>query len=389
MCRSAALRRLQHITIGGLRISEGVVVHSFGSCDAATPTITLHSPQFWKKLILGGRLAVEEAYLRGEWDCDDLVAMMKILMRNAPALRQLDNGLCAVLAPLRQFKNWLQQNTKAGSRRNVAAHYDLSNEFFALMLDPTMAYSAGIFESPARSLAEASLEKFERICRQLQLSPNDHLLEVGCGWGGLAIYAAKNYGCRVTATTISQQQYQFAKAEIARQGLTERITLLREDYRDLEGRFDKVVSVEMIEAVGEKFLDTYFAKCNSLLKPDGLLLLQAITIEEQSYNTYRRSRDFIQQYIFPGGFLPSVSSMTRSIGRATDLHLLQLDEFGRDYAQTLSHWRKRFWSNIEQVRRLGFDQRFVRMWDYYLCYCQAGFEERATGVSHILFAKGQ
>ena len=338
-------------------------------------------------LVLGGRLAVEEAYLRGEWDCDDLVGMMEVLMRNAPALRRLDNGFGALLGPWQQIKNWRQQNTKSGSRRNIAAHYDLSNEFFALMLDRTMAYSAGIFQSASTSLEDASLEKFQRICRQLQLSPDDHLLEVGCGWGGLAIYAAENFGCRVTATTISQQQYDFAAAEIALRGLSGQITLLREDYRDLDGTYDKLVSVEMIEAVGEKYLDTYFKKCSSLLKPEGLMLLQAITIEEQSYKAYRRSRDFIQQYIFPGGFLPAVSSITGSVGRATNLRLLHILDFGADYARTLWSWRSRFWANEESVRRLAFDRRFMRMWDYYLCYCQAGFQQRATGVAHMLFTK--
>ena len=387
LCKSLVLGRLQAISIGGLTIQDGAQTHKFGDCQPHTPTITVHTPRFWRKLFCGGRLAVEEAYLQGAWDCDDLVGMMQVLMQNATALEQLDKGVDWTLAPVRKFRNWLERNTKSGSRRNIAAHYDLSNEFFQLMLDPTMAYSAGIFASPESSLEDASREKFERICRSLQLTSRDHLLEVGCGWGGLAIYAAENFGCRVTATTISQRQYDFAARQITRRGLTDRITLLQEDYRDLQGRFDKLVSVEMIEAVGEKYLDGYFAKCCSLLKPQGLMLLQAITIEEQSYDRYRRSRDFIQEYIFPGGFLPAVSSITTSVGRTTNLHLLQLDDFGKHYAQTLAHWRTRFWKNIEKVRRLGFDERFVRMWDYYLCYCQAGFEERATGVSHLLFEK--
>ena len=386
-CKSIAVGRLREINVGGLTIRDGADVNVFGECDAPTPAITVHSPTFWRKLFFGGRLAVEEAYLRGEWDCDDLVSMMRVLMRNAGTLEQLDQGLGWTLAPLWKLRNWLDRNTKDGSRRNIAAHYDLSNEFFALMLDATMAYSAGIFESPKNTLQEASEAKFERICRSLQLTASDHLLEVGCGWGGLAIYAAENFGCRVTATTISQRQFDHAKAEIDKRGLAGRITLLQQDYRDLQGHFDKIVSVEMIEAVGERYLDTYFGKCCSLLKPGGLMLLQAITIEEQSYRQYRRSRDFIQQYIFPGGFLPAVSSITQSVGRATGLRLLQLHDFGKDYARTLALWRENFWQNIDEVRQLDFDERFIRMWDYYLCYCQAGFEERATGVSHILLTK--
>jgi len=283
-------------------------------------------------------------------------------------------------------RHW-SRNTRGGSRRNIAQHYDLSNEFFALMLDESMAYSANVFASPDVSLHTAALAKFELICQKLQLTANDHLLEIGCGWGGLAVYAAQRYGCRVTATTISQAQFDYAQRHVDASGVASHITLLKQDYRDLRGEFDKLVSIEMIEAVGERFLDGYFRQCSNLLKDDGRMLLQAITMPEQLYDRYRRGLDFIQHYIFPGGFLPSVAAINASLARNTDLHLMHFEDLTPHYATTLVRWRENFWRNVAAVRDLGMDTRFIRMWHYYLCFCEAGFRERATDVAQFVLNK--
>jgi cyclopropane-fatty-acyl-phospholipid synthase len=250
-----------------------------------------------------------------------------------------------------------------------------------------MAYSANIFASHETTLHEAAIAKYDRICQKLELSPRDHLLEIGCGWGGLAMHAAERYGCRVTAATISRAQFDFAAQRVQQRGLADRVTLLCEDYRDLSGRFDKLVSIEMIEAVGENFLDGYFRQCSQLLAPRGRMLLQAITVADQCYDRYRRGVDFIQQYIFPGGFLPSVWAITASVGRATDLRLMHFEDLTPHYATTLARWRQRFWKNIDAIEQLGFDERFQRMWHYYLCFCEASFLERSTGVSQWVLAK--
>jgi cyclopropane-fatty-acyl-phospholipid synthase len=299
----------------------------------------------------------------------------------------LDKTADVFLRPYRFLKHWLRRNTRSGSRRNIAAHYDLSNEFFALMLDRTMTYSSGLFESPHASLEEASLAKYDRICRKLRLRSSDHVLEIGCGWGGFAAHAAREYGCRVTATTVSRQQFDFARERLHQEGLSGRVELLLQDYRDLKGCYDRLVSIEMIEAVGERYLDVFFAQCNRLTKPDGAMALQAITIPDHRYDRYRRSVDFIQRYVFPGGFLPSISAIGKSLQRGTDFRLDHLEDFGLHYAETLRIWRENFWANIQQVRRLGFDDRFVRTWHYYLCYCEAAFRERQIGVCQLTLAR--
>lgn len=385
--RQSVLHQLAHLTRGSVTVVEGERTYRFGPASNGTAAIRVRSPRFWRSVLLGGTLGAAEAYIRGDWDTRDLPGVMTVLARNAEALRHIDSLSGRLLQPIRAAAGWLRRNTRLGSRRNIAAHYDLSNEFFALMLDRTMTYSAGIFESPQSSLEDASRAKFDRICRKLELSPADQVLEVGCGWGGFAIYAARNYGCRVTATTISQAQYDYARRAIDEAGLADRIRLLQTDYRDLGGQFDKLVSIEMIEAVGEQFLDTYFRRCSRLLKADGMMLLQAITMPEDRYSHYRRGVDFIQQYIFPGGFLPAVSAISRSLGRATDLRLFHLEDIGPHYAETLRRWRENFEHNLDRARRLGFNERFMRTWEYYLCYCEVGFRERLTGVSQILLTK--
>jgi cyclopropane-fatty-acyl-phospholipid synthase len=283
--------------------------------------------------------------------------------------------------------HFLNRNSRQGSARNIAAHYDLGNDLYRLMLDPTMAYSCGIFERPDSTLEQASIAKFEAVCRKLALQPSDHLVEIGTGWGGLAIHAAKHYGCRVTTTTISSEQHSYAREQIAREGLSDRITLLLEDYRDLRGVYDKAVSIEMIEAVGANYLDTYLRKCSSLLRDSGAMLLQAITIQDQFYAQASKSVDYIQRFIFPGSFIPSVAVIQESLARVTDMKIFHLEDIGPHYARTLQLWRERFFENLREVHRLGYPDSFVRLWEYYLCYCEGGFAERQLGNVQLLLTK--
>lgn len=387
--RRAVLGRLAKLEIGQLTVVDRSGAFEFGqmSTSGLAATINVYDRRFYRDVVLGGGLGAAEAYLRGDWDSPDLTVAMRVLAQNDAVLAGVETGAARLVRPLRAAANWLRRNTRAGSKRNISAHYDLSNEFFALMLDPTMTYSSGVFPSPTATLEEASIEKYDRICRKLQLAPEDHVLEIGTGWGGFAEHAVKNYGCRVTTTTISDEQHTYAKRRFREAGVEHRVTLLKDDYRDLRGQYDKLVSIEMIEAVGEKFLPGYFAKCSALLKPHGMMCLQAITIPDHRYDTYRKSVDFIQRYIFPGGFLPSMGAMADCIGRGTDFRFLHVEDFAPHYAETLAHWRRNFWREIESVKSLGFDERFIRTWDYYLCYCEAGFRERRIGVAQLVLTK--
>lgn len=347
-------------------------------------TIEVSDRRFYRDLALRGSLGAAEAYLQGYWQAENLTAVMQIIARNTAVLTGFERGFNQLLRPFRVAWNRSRANSRTGSKRNIAAHYDLSNEFFGLMLDRTMTYSSGVFPHATATLEEASIEKYDRICRKLRLSPGDHVLEIGTGWGGFAEHAIKNYGCRVTTTTISEQQHEYAAERFRNASLQDRVTLLKQDYRDLNGKFDKLVSIEMIEAVGEKYLPTYFAKCCELLKPDGMMALQAITIPDHRYDDYRSSVDFIQRYIFPGGFLPSMSAISSCLRGNTDFRMFHYEDFGPHYAETLARWRDSFWRNIQQVKQLGFDAYFQRMWQYYLCYCEAGFRERQIGVAQIV-----
>lgn len=374
---------------GQLTVVDRSGAFEFGQVGNLGPisTINVHHRRFYRDVVFGGGLGAAEAYIRGDWDSPVETEAMRVLARNADVLAGVEQGAARLLQPLRAAANWLRRNTRAGSKRNISAHYDLSNDFFALMLDPTMTYSSGVFPTRESTLEEASIEKYDRICRKFQLTPDDHLLEIGTGWGGFAEHAVKNYGCRVTTTTISDEQHAYAARRFREAGIDHRVTLLKEDYRDLRGTYDKLVSIEMIEAVGEKFLPGYFAKCSELLQPDGMMCLQAITIPDHRYDGYRKSVDFIQRYIFPGGFLPSMGAIGSCLGRATDFRLFQTEDFGPHYAETLAHWRHNFWREIDAVKSLGFDERFIRTWRYYLCYCEAGFRERQIGVSQIILTK--
>jgi len=387
--RRAVLGRLAKLELGQLTVVDRCGAYEFGQVGnhGLMATINVHDRRFYRDVVLGGGLGAAEAYIRGHWDSPDLTTAMRVLAQNTEVLAGVEQGAARLLRPLRAAANWLRRNTRAGSKRNISAHYDLSNDFFALMLDPTMTYSSGVFPSRESTLEEAALEKYDRICRKLQLSPSDHVIEIGTGWGGFAEHAVKNYGCRITTTTISEEQHAYAERRFREAGIGDRVRLLKQDYRDLSGQYDKLVSIEMIEAVGEKFLPGYFAKCSDLLKPEGMMCLQAITIPDHRYDDYRKSVDFIQRYIFPGGFLPSMGAMASAVGSQTDFRFLHTEDFGPHYAETLAHWRHNFWKEIGVVKSLGFDERFIRTWHYYLCYCEAGFREREIGVSQIVLTK--
>jgi cyclopropane-fatty-acyl-phospholipid synthase len=373
--RGKLLERLAQLREGRVTIAEAGEVRSFGS-GGMHATITVHSPRFYRDVALGGSIGAAEAFLDGSWSCDDLTALFRILLRNAAVMDRFESGLARVgAAAARRVLN-LRRNTVAGSRRNIHEHYDLGNDFFRLFLDESMTYSAAIFERPESTLFEASMAKIDRLCRKLTLRPEDHLVEIGAGWGALAVHAAGRYGCRVTTTTISRQQFDIARERIARAGLADRITLLLEDYRNLKGAFSKLVSVEMIEAVGHEYLGEYFRTCARLLTPEGTMAIQAIVMAEHRYSQYLRTPDFIQRYVFPGSHIPAVSALMNATAQETDLTVLHLEDITPHYARTLREWRQRFLSRVDDVRALGYPDRFLRLWNYYFCYCEAGFEER-------------
>jgi len=389
LARRALLGRLEGLAEGTLCVREDGVEHRFGhpAGDGLAARIEVKRPAFWASAAFGGSVGAGESYIRGDWDADDLTALVRLMVRNRGMTNRLEKGLAALGAPVRRLGHARRKNTRRGSRRNIAAHYDLGNAFFELMLDPTMAYSCAIYPAPGATLEAAQRNKFDTICRTLDLRPGERLLEIGTGWGGLALHAAREYGCEVTTTTISAEQHAYASAAIDRAGLGARVRLLKQDYRDLKGRFDKLVSVEMIEAVGHRFLDGYFAACSRLLEPHGAMLLQAITIQDQIYAEALGSVDFIQRFVFPGGFIPSVSAMLDSVRRVTDLKLFHLVDIGPHYATTLADWRRNVHARLPAVRALGYPEEFVRLWDFYLAYCEGGFLERQLGDVQMLLTK--
>ena len=388
--RKLFLAKLAELRHGELTVIDAGERRTFGQrsadCDLHATLEVLH-PQTYADAAFGGTIGGGEAYIRGYWRTDDLTSLIRLFIVNREVMESVEGGAALATAPLRRILHWLNRNSPDGSRRNIAAHYDLGNDLFALFLDDTMAYSCGVFEREDATLHEAQVAKFERACRRLRLSPSDHLLEIGTGWGGLALHAASRYGCRVTTTTISREQHDWAAERIRAAGLSDRVTLLLDDYRDLRGRYDKLVSIEMVEAVGHQFLDTYTAQCSRLLEPHGAMLLQAITIRDQIYAEALESVDFIQRYIFPGSFIPSVTAIADSVRRATDMKVFHLEDIGPHYATTLRRWRERFFERIDDVRRLGYSEQFVRMWDFYLCYCEGGFLERQLGDVQVLLTK--
>jgi len=392
--RKLLLGQLRHFEHGELRLIEpDGREHVFGRRHAGFELgCTLHfdDAQAFADAAFGGTVGAGEAYVRGLWRCDDLVSLVRIFVANREAMNRLDSGWSRLSRPLLRLLHWANRNSRHGSARNIAAHYDLGNELYQIMLDETMAYSCAIFPHEGATLAEGSEAKFEAVCRKLDLQPTDHVLEIGTGWGGFAIHAVRRYGCRVTTTTISAAQAEFAIRKIAALGLSDRITVLLEDYRDLNGdlgQYDKLVSIEMVEAVGAQFLDGYFRHCARLLKPDGAMLLQSITLQDQFYEGALRSVDFIQRYVFPGSFIPSVQALSKSLAKSTDLKIFHLEDIGPHYARTLRLWRERFFRNLTAVRDLGFSENFVRLWEFYLCYCEGGFTERQLGTVQMLLTK--
>ncbi|MCC6782994.1 MAG: class I SAM-dependent methyltransferase [Planctomycetes bacterium] len=389
--RRLAVARLRSLRNGRLTFEDAVDGErfEFGAACSADDAVVLRiaSPTFWTALVARGSLGAAESFVDGAWDCDDLTRLVRVMLRNRAVLDGLDSGLTRLVAPLLRLGHALRANTRRGSRRNIAEHYDLGNEFFESFLDPTLTYSCGVFEREDATMAEASIAKIDRLCLKLDLQPGDRLLEIGTGWGALAMHAARVYGCHVTTTTISQEQYEGARARIAAAGLGDRIDLRRDDYRDLRGRFDKLVHCEMVEAVGAPFLPRFLGRCAELLEPHGVLAMQAITIADQHYARALREVDFIKRWVFPGSFIPSTTALLDAATAGSDLRLVHFEEFGVHYARTLRLWRERFLANREALRASGRSERFLRLWEYYLRYCEAGFAERFLGLGQYVFAR--
>ncbi len=374
---------------GRLTVVDGQRRETFGGdgqSDLAA-TITIASPAAYRRLVLGGSLGGAEAYLRGEWTADDLPAALRILAANLDAADRFESVLARALNLPTTVGHRLRRNNRRGSRRNIREHYDLGNDLFALFLDETMTYSCGVFEREDASLHEASVAKLDLVCRKLALDADHRILEIGGGWGSFALHAARHYGCHVTTTTVSRAQYDVATARVAAAGLGDRVTVLLEDYRDLRGTFDRLVSIEMIEAVGARYLPDYFAACAARLAPGGQMLLQGIVLPEYRYRAYLRSADFVQRYVFPGGALTSLGAIAQAIGAGTDLSVLHVEDLSPHYARTLRLWREAFLARRDDARRLGYDERFVRLWEFYLAYCEAGFAEHCTSVVQMLLTR--
>lgn len=387
--RRALLRTLAQLQHGRLTIEEDGERLAFGTptADGLDATVRVHDARFWTELLASGTLGAGEAYRQGWWTADDLTTVVRILVRNRDVMQGMEGGLAKLAAPLRRVAHWANRNTLDGSKRNISAHYDLSNDFFALFLDPTMTYSCGVYPRADATLQEASIEKIDRLCRKLDLQPGDRLLEVGTGWGALAIHAAREYGAEVTTTTISERQAEWAARRFREEGVEDRVHLIRQDYRELTGSYDKIVSVEMIEAIGWKWFPAYFRMLGERLAPDGVAAIQAITIEDRYFEEARDSVDFIQKYVFPGCCIPSVSALLEAARKASDLKLVHLEDITPHYCRTLASWRENLFANRKEVHALGLDDAFVRTWDYYFSYCEGGFAERHIGDVQMLFAK--
>lgn len=385
--RQMVFRLLGGIRFGQIILREGASRWVFGSNPQLSAQVTVKDARFYRRVVFGGSIGAGEAYIDHLWDVDDLVVLSRIMVLNMDILDRMEKGLSWFLQIFRGLGQALKGNSRKGAKRNILAHYDMGNDMYRAFLDPTMMYSSAIYPGETSSLEEASLHKLDTICRKLDLQPTDRVVEIGTGWGGFAIHAATNYGCHVTTTTISDAQYEEARNRIEEAGLRDRITLLRRDYRDLSGTFDKLVSIEMIEAVGRRYLPTFFQKCGELLTGNGVMLLQAITIRDNKYEQYANSVDFIQHHIFPGGHVPSVSRMIQLVADRTDMVVRSLDEFGLDYARTLRDWRNRFVKAFPSLRRHGYDESFRRLWEFYLCYCEGGFRERSISVVHLVASR--
>ncbi|MCR8915949.1 class I SAM-dependent methyltransferase [Marinobacter panjinensis] len=390
VARHLVCQQLSLLEDGALTIREaGQQTLSFGDGDIrfAPAELVIHDSSTWKDLLTGGSIGAAESYVAGDWSTPDLVALLRFFTRNVDRMNEFEDRFSWITKPALKGLHWLNRNTKEGSRNNISAHYDLGNDLFETFLDPTMMYSSAIYPRPEATLEEAAVHKLDTICRKLDLHPGDRVMEIGTGWGGFAVHAARHFGCHVTTTTISSEQLELTREKVKAEGLEDRITLLFDDYRDLEGQFDKLVSIEMIEAVGPQFLDSYFSQISRLLKPEGLALVQAITMPEQRYRRALKNVDFIQRFIFPGSFIPSFGAILGSVRSGSDLVMTHAEDIGFHYARTLHDWCERFMTNREKLEGQGYDEAFRRLWHFYFAYCEAGFSERAIGVSQIVFAK--
>jgi len=387
LARALVFKQLKKISIGYISIQEGANKFSFGKKGNLSAHITVHDPRFYGALAFGGSIGVSEAFMQKFWSVNDLTKLIRIMAINQNAMDQLESLFNVFLKPILKCLHYLNQNSVKGSRINISKHYDLGNDFFSLFLDSTMMYSSAVFKNPQDSLYKGSIHKLEMVCQGLELNAQDHVIEIGSGWGGFAIYAAQNYGCKVTTTTISKQQYLYIKQKIKDLKLTHKITVLLSDYRHLKGQFSKLVSIEMLEAVGYQYYDTYFKVCSHLLKPDGIAFIQTITIADQRYEKAKHSVDFIQRYIFPGSCIPSLTALQNSITESSDLKIYQVRDIGDHYARTLALWREAFFKKLSQVKALGFDEVFIRMWHFYLAYCEGGFKEKVISDIHLKLVK--
>lgn len=388
MLRQRVLGQLSALGEGHIILSDACGAVELGKPAGQAPVrVWVSNPAFYRAVAASGSVGAGEAYIAGYWGCDDLVSLVRTLVRNRNLLDGMEKGWARLGGLLLRAWHRLRRNTEEGSRRNIAAHYDLGNDFFSLFLSADLMYSSAYWQGEQDTLNAASTRKLDLVCQKLRLTPNDHLLEIGTGWGALAVHAAAHYGCRVTTATISVEQYTAACERVASAGLGDRVTVALDDYRNLTGTYDKLASIEMIEAVGANYLDTYFGQVGRLLKPDGVALIQAITIEDHRYDQALRAVDFIKRHVFPGSFIPSIEAMLAAKSRVSDLALVHLEDFGLSYARTLEAWRHQFLARLAEVRELGFDERFMRLWEFYLAYCEGGFRERSIGVAHLLFAK--
>ena len=386
LCRLIACRILRRIGVGSLIVAEPGRRHRFGT-GHPTATVELHDPRVWRKLLFGGSRGLADAYEHGLWDSPDLVALIRLGALNAVRLDRVRARLAPLSMPARMTRAILRRSTRTRRRRDIAAHYDLGTDLFARMLDPTLSYSCAVFEHDEATLEQAQVAKLEQVCEKLDLGPDDHVLEVGTGWGAFAVHAARTRGCHVTTTTISREQYHHAVSLVARAGLADLVTVLMEDYRDLTGSYDKLVSIEMIEAVGWRHYGAFFQKCSQLLASDGAMLLQAITIDDRAYEVEKAAKSFINTRIFPGGCLPSLEVITRNVARRTDMQAVLLEDITAHYVETLRRWRHRFFASAPELAQLGYDVRFRRLWTLYLAYCEAGFAERRICDLQLLLAK--
>ena len=386
IARAIIFRLLRRIDKGSLTVVDHRGTHRFGPQDEALRvTVTLHDRRVWRAL-LRGSTGLGQSYMEGLWDADDLTGLVRLAARNAHKLDALRRRLAPLIKPVQLLRRG-SANTQRRARSQIAAHYDLGNDLFGTFLDEQMLYSCAVFPQPGCTLEEAQREKLELVCRKLDLRPDDHLLEIGTGWGAMAIHAASRYGCRVTTTTISSEQHALACERVRRAGLQDRVTVLLEDYRNLTGTYDKLVSIEMIEAVGWRGFGEFFAKCESLLEPDGLALIQAITMDERAYEVEKAGTSFITTFIFPGGCLPSIEIIARHVRARTTMRWLGLEDITPHYVTTLRHWRERFAQHADELRSRGYDERFQRLWKLYLTYCEGGFAERRIQDAQILLAK--